>query len=89
MDRKKAEAGNRYQCDLLLRSIKKTVCFFSSSFLREPAVKNLNNLFQNKALQFFLYSVTSSPVSLKFTMSIRRFWCCAFFDLQIYKEGRE
>lgn len=33
-------------------------------------MKNLNNLFQNKALQFFLYSLTSSPMSLKFTISI-------------------
>lgn len=33
-------------------------------------MKNLNNLSQNKALEFFLYSLTGSPMSLKFTMSV-------------------
>lgn len=33
-------------------------------------MKNLNNLLQNKALRFFLYSLAGSPMSIKFTMSV-------------------
>lgn len=82
VSKEKAESAQTHtvSCKVLLRSIKKTLCFFSSSFLREPAVKNLNNLFQSKGLHSFLCSVTGSPVSPNSPRASGFFLLAVFFS---------
>lgn len=70
IDREKAEAGKQLGPCGVSEKHKENTPLPLVLVSKGAAVKNLNKLFQNKALQFFLCSLTSSPMSLKFTTSV-------------------